>query len=332
MVGTPFGYHKFKGGFSSEFVGFHIRYDLSEVGISKKRGDWLVDWIRNAERNRFVVPARDFIEFLGRLGFVSQLLTWLKPHLSPLFAWSAVTAKSTVGKLPETVILTLRYILFELGSESYMVSTKPLVQFSGERFRTDAKCADGYIVLGGWEIDARRWFSLKLFPQDTPYFFKPNGESQWASTAAELMASLVALQVFGWFSPSKDRKSIELQLVGGTDNRANEALTVKRSTTKWPLMAVNMQLSSSLAKSRLGLLLKWRPREENVEADELTNEVFSSFEESRRITVSIGDLDLSVLKALVDSRTEFELEKEMAKALAKTMPQRKGKRFDKTPW
>ena len=23
MVGTPFGYHKFKGGFSSEFVGFH---------------------------------------------------------------------------------------------------------------------------------------------------------------------------------------------------------------------------------------------------------------------------------------------------------------------
>ena len=94
LVGTPFGYHKFKGGFASKFVGFHIRYDLCEVGISKKRGDWLVDSIQRAERIRFVVPARDFIEFLGRLGFVSQLLTWLKPHLSPLFAWSAVTRRA----------------------------------------------------------------------------------------------------------------------------------------------------------------------------------------------------------------------------------------------
>ena len=113
MLGTPSGYHKFKGGFACEFVVFHIRYDVAQVGISKKRGDWLVSWTLKAEEARFVIQARDFIEFLGRLGFVSQLLTWMKPHLSPLFAWSAVTAKGTVGRLPETVILTLRYILHE---------------------------------------------------------------------------------------------------------------------------------------------------------------------------------------------------------------------------
>eukprot|EP00435_Cladocopium_sp_Y103_P018494 s3398_g4.t1 len=72
LIGTPFGYHKFKGGFSSEFVGFHIRYDLSEVGISKKRGDWLVDWIAKASSQKFVVASREFVEFLGRLGFVAQ--------------------------------------------------------------------------------------------------------------------------------------------------------------------------------------------------------------------------------------------------------------------
>ena len=68
LIGTPFGYHKFKGGFASEFVGFQIRYDLAEVGISVKRGDWLVQWIGSARKNRFVGQAREFVEFLGRLG------------------------------------------------------------------------------------------------------------------------------------------------------------------------------------------------------------------------------------------------------------------------
>ena len=68
------------------------------------------------------------------------------------FCVGAVTARGTVGRLPETVILTLRYILHELQGESYLVSTKNPQQLAGEQFRTDAKCADGYIVLGGWEL------------------------------------------------------------------------------------------------------------------------------------------------------------------------------------
>jgi hypothetical protein len=80
MVGTPFGYHKFKGGFSSEFVGFHIRHDSAEVGISKKRGDWLVAWIEKLAEQKYVISSREFAEFLGRLSFVAQLLVWLKPH------------------------------------------------------------------------------------------------------------------------------------------------------------------------------------------------------------------------------------------------------------
>ena len=51
---------------------------------------WLFNWIKALIEKKFVVQAREFSEFLGRLGFVAQLLTWLKPHLAPLFAWSAV--------------------------------------------------------------------------------------------------------------------------------------------------------------------------------------------------------------------------------------------------
>ena len=234
LIGTQFGYHKFKGGLSSEFVGFQIRYDLSEVGISLKRGDRLMQWISNARKNRFVVTARDFSEFLGRLGFVAQLVIWVKPHLAPLFAWAAVTARSTVGKLPDTIILTLEYLEKEFLAESYLVSVRKPRVMAGESFRTDAKCTDSFVVLAGWELQSKRWFSLKLGPEEVPYLFKEGGGSQWASTAAELMATLLALHAFGWLDHGKHRKTLDVVLSAGTDNRANEALSLKRSTTRWP--------------------------------------------------------------------------------------------------
>eukprot|EP00435_Cladocopium_sp_Y103_P074174 s127_g47.t1 len=326
MIGTPCGYHKFKGGFASEFVGFHIRYDMAEVGILKKRGDWLLEWLRKAEQQRYVVATRDFVEFLGRLGFVSQLLVWMKPHLSPLYAWSAAVSRSTVGRLPQTVILTLKYIGMQLQAETYMVSTARPKVSKGDRFRTDAKCADHYVVLAGWELDTRRWFPLRVTVVEAPFLFK------WASKSAELLASLVALHVFGWLEESRDRKAMELALCGGTDNRANEALTLKRATTKWPLMAINMQMSAHLARARLALTLQWRPREENQEADDLTNEKFDGFDMDKRISILLNEMDLSILTALVEAHEAFERAKVSAKELAKGEGEPKGKKFDKSPW
>eukprot|EP00435_Cladocopium_sp_Y103_P008858 s800_g2.t1 len=263
VIGTPFGYHKFKGGFSSDFAGFHLRYDRNEVGITTKRGTWLADWIRGLEEKKFVVAARDFKEFVGRLSFVAQLLVWLKPHLAPLFAWSAVSSAGLVGRLPDTVILTLKYILAEMGAESFMVSAKRPCYVEVEQFRTDAKCTDEVVVLGGWELSSRRWFSLRLTREDVPYLFKPDGGgSQWASTSAELLASLAALTAFGWLDVGTSRKTVPLSLRAGTDNLVNDLLSSKR--TRWPLLLVNMQLSSSLSRARLSLDLRWRPREENI--------------------------------------------------------------------
>ncbi|CAK9076007.1 unnamed protein product [Durusdinium trenchii] len=310
LVGVPFGYHKFHGGFASEFVGFHLRYDLAEVGISEKRGQWLLEWIAKTAADRFVVVARSFIEFLGRLGFVSQLLVWLKPCLSPLFAWAAVVAPGTVGKLPDTVILTLKYIDLELKGETFLISVKRPVVVSREIFRTDAKCTDDLVVLGGWKLDTRRWFSLRSTQRDVPFFFQEGKGAMWASTSAELLASLVALGVFGWITQGKHRKSVPVVLAAGTDNRANDVLSTKRTTTKWPLMAINMQLSSAIAKARLSLDLRWRAREENEEADSLTNEVFDAFDLSKRIPVCFSDIDLSTVFALWETKREFEELKE----------------------
>ena len=213
-----------------------------------------------------------------------------------------------------------------------MVHTGKPLKFKGDQFRTDAKCADGYIVLAGWELSTKRWFSVRVLPEDAPYLFKEGGQSQWASTSAELLASLMALHAFGWIVDGRRRRSLQVSLVGGTDNRANEALTLKRSTTRWPLMAINMQMSSALARSRTTLNLSWRPREENTEADDLTNEAFGGFDPSLRVAVKLGDLDLAILQALVAAHSEFEEAKSAARADRKRDPASKSKKFDKSPW
>eukprot|EP00435_Cladocopium_sp_Y103_P002248 s5620_g1.t1 len=332
LVGTPFGYHKFRGGYASEFVGFQLRYDLGEVGISLKRGTWLAEWIAKAATNKYVVAVRDFSEFLGRLGFVSQLLVWLKPHLAPLYAWAAAVSSGMVGKLPETVILTLVYIASELDGDNYLVSIQRPVHFTGESFRTDAKCTDDSVVLGGWELATGRWFTIDISPEDAPYLFRDGQGAQWASASAELLATLAALFVFGWLDPSKHRKTAEVFIMAGTDNQSNEFLSFKRSTTRWPLMLVNMQLSALLSRCKLGLRLKWRPREENTNADALTNKEFSSVESNKRIMVEYSDLPLALLHRLCETQSNFAEMKAAAKAAKQAGGGVKKRKHEKTPW
>ena len=142
----------------------------------------------------------------------------------------------------------------------------------------------------------------------------------------------MALYAFDWLRSDKHRKSLQVAVYAGTDNRANEALTLKRATTKWPLMALNMQMSSMLSRARLGLNLQWRPREENTEADDLTNERFNDFYPKLRVEVSWQSLDLSILHALVTAHGEFEEAKRSAKAERSLDQASKSKKFDKSPW
>ena len=114
---------------------------------------------------------------------------WIKHHLSPLYAWSGATASGTVGKLPQTVILTMLYLI---ANVSFMVSAKRPIYATQEIFSTDAKCEDGRVVLAGWEVcdDSlkAKWFRVVLSPHEAPYLFK-EGKAQWAPTSAELLAS-----------------------------------------------------------------------------------------------------------------------------------------------
>ena len=161
-------------------------------------------------------------------------------------------------------------------------------------------------MLGGW--DSRKphheasWFSLKLLPSDAPYLFDENGRSQWASASAELLANLVGLWAFGFLTQGNRLHQKPVELLAATDNRGNESVLKKQSTTKRPLMLINVQLSHLLRLSCLRLSLQWKPRAENDLADQLTNEVFESFDPLKRVSFSFSDIPLQLLAKLWATR------------------------------
>ena len=83
------------------------------------------------------------------------------------------------------------------------------------------------VTLGGYHLTGGQWFSLSVGPHEAPYLFQENGDSQWASAPSELLAVMVALWSFGFLNDSLERRSIDLWVQGGTDNRSIEQMMRK---------------------------------------------------------------------------------------------------------
>ena len=104
-----------------------------------------------------------------------------------------------------------------------------------------------------------------------------------------------------------------------------------------PLDLVLMELSEQLHPRILLLSVVWRPRDENEEADALTNEDFGAFDPARRVAVRWEDLDFLVLPRLAgEAERSFrhvrELKAQRSGGLARR-PERRRKRLrDAEPW
>jgi hypothetical protein len=97
-------------------------------------------------------------------------------------------------------------------------------------------------------------------------------------------------------------------------------------------MLINMQLSSALSKARLNLRLRWRPREENVEADRLTNEDFEGFPPSLRVQLSFEDIDLRLVEELWETKLQFDTARQESKDSKKLNGGSKKRKFEKSEW
>ena len=317
MAGTPFSYKKFRGGFTVDYVGYWMDYSRFEIGISEKRTSWLVGFINGLETDGWLVLARRYQEFHGRLGFAAQVLPWLRPLLAPGYSWLAAVGRSSTLKMPELLILVCIFIRHKFqGGLRRIPCTHEELEL-GEIFRTDAKCEPGRVVLGGWTIGRSgnpmeaAWFSLEIFPGDAPWLFKgENSESSWASTSAELLASLVALKSFGLPAVGEGhRTAMQLRCGGGTDNKSTSHLVRKRLSTKWPVMIVLMDFLGCCEQLQLRCHLDWRPRDANVEADQLTNGIFSAFDLNKRLDLRWNELDFPMIKLLMAASETFSKRK-----------------------
>ena len=77
------------------------------------------------------------------------------------------------------------------------------------------------------------------------------------------------------------------------------------ATTKYPLCLVMMELSYQLRTRGIELDIAWRPREENIEADALTNHDYRAFCPERRVHVDWASLRFGVLSDLIGKAEQY---------------------------
>ncbi len=185
----------------------------------------------------------------------------------------------------------------------------PVLPDRGDLFRSDARAEkDGLVVIGGWDCSegrpstAARWYSVRVEPSWAPWVFAKSGDPGRVIAARELL-SIILLSIMllgdGW--PACAGAGANTSLGGSTDNQGNTYAVAKLLSSKWPLTVLVVELSELLRKKGSEIRLSWLPRLQNQEADDLTNEKFSSFDPKLRVEVVPSELKWLVLPQLMEA-------------------------------
>ena len=129
------------------------------------------------------------------------------------------------------------------------------------------------------------WFSHALTRAEAPWAFV-KGSPQKVVASLELLAVFYGLALLVPWREDARLATRTVEFSASTDNQGNSGLVRKWLTTKMPLALVAMELAAQLGARHLDLDLKWRRRNLNVEADQLTNEDFRGFQPGLRIDAS----------------------------------------------
>ena len=189
----------------------------------------------------------------------------------------------------------------------------------------NAKAQGDLVVIGGWRVrgdgnprDAE-WFSVTLTRATAPWAFA-RGDPFRTIAALELMGTLVSLVVLVPNEPRKSDSSALISLTCSTDNQGNSFLLDRMLTTRYPLGVVLMELAHQMKLRRMVLRARWLPRDENQEADDLTNYEYRHFDQAKRIPVDISKLGFDLMSSLFqhgdDYLADLERERESEKRKA----------------
>jgi hypothetical protein len=177
---------------------------------------------------------------------------------------------------------------------------RPPAERAPLRFRADAKAEGEDVALGGWLCHPQgpkhsRWFAVRITRKSAPWAYWA-GEAYKTIATLELFATLLCVMAFG---PPEGAEGM-ICLSGDTDNKGNTFIVNRLMTTKFPVNVVLMELCLQLEARRTTLDLQWLPRDDNQEADDLSNFEFSKFDPEKRIHVELASLNFEILPELMD--------------------------------
>lgn len=269
-------------------------------------------------------------------------LEYLRPFIAPLFSWAAAVGSHGIVQLPWSVTFVLEYLSAELQGGGSVETVRKTATDLGLAFRADAKAEGQTVRVGGWEclnhtLPAQaRWFSVDLTKRNAPWAFS-RGEPFRTIASLELYASLLCIVLFGDSWPKGSRGTVKLQ--GVTDNLGNTFVLTKLMSSKFPLVVVLAELSAQLRSRGMSLDLEWTPRDQNEEADALTNNDFAAFDPALRVEVKVEEINWLILPKMLNvasniyQRVQEAKEKKAAAPVKPAVAKYKGKSLrQRDPW
>ena len=295
---------------------------------------WLAGRIKDE-----IVDMSDLAAVLGRLCFALGPLDHARPFLAPIYAWAAAVGRRGRVRVPWAIRFLFHFLAEEFSEDRRAITVRPRSEDVGMAFRADAKAEGQLACVGGWEClggvgpSEARWFSLELTRENAPWAFS-RGEPFRTIAALELFATLLCIVAFG--DKLQSRRGM-VGLSGVTDNLGSTFVLARMMSSKFPLVVILTEVAAQLRARGLELGLQWAPREQNEEADALTNGDFSLFDPRRRVEVNLHAVAWEVLPGMLKASEEIhsaiqraKLEKPAPAQGRKARPEEKLRARD--PW
>jgi hypothetical protein len=310
VFGAPMKNAKFRGGFRVQWIGLFFDNKNYSLGLSPSRAKWLVEWIKEKLKDGRV-STREMAGGLGRLNFAATALYHERAWLGPLYSWvsAIIRAEKAVVDIPWGIRLFLHWIASRLEGGCELMAAPEIPTEEGDMFRSDAKAEAGRAFVGGWETrfskDTKKckWYYFELTAEEAPWVFSKENDPGRVIAALELLGTILCIILFDIRSDKHMRGGCSV--TGLTDNQSNSFAVIKGMSTKYPLAPLLIELSEQMRHRSLDLRLTWVSRNDNVEADAITNQDFTLFDSELRVPVKYSDIKWLALDRVLDASKEI---------------------------
>lgn len=178
------------------------------------------------------------------------------------------------------------------------------------------------VTIGGYDgAQEARWFFVKLTKHSAPWAFE-KGEPFRSIASFELLGSLLGVMLLVDKSGKAQGCHGGVLSVGAlTDNSGNRFAVTKMLCTKWPLTASVAELAAQLERRQILFQMDWAPREQNQEADSITNGNVQWLNLLKEAHVSLNELPFEILPVLLAEGSAFYANLDHVNVAAEGPPQ-----------